>query len=85
MDSPFCFNENNTWISIDFLHSYFDSKEDFEAFTEEEGTDDCMDIDPEERLTDLEVLRLLQEITGLICNTTKTTLERNKTYLWCPE
>lgn len=60
----FYFSQNETWISKDFLDSYFDSKEDLDAFLGEEDTNDYMEADLKERLTDSEVLELLQEKLG---------------------
>lgn len=55
------FSKNMPWITTQFQDSYFDSKEDFQSFIDDENTDECMDINLHNNLTDHEALVLFQK------------------------
>lgn len=56
---PVYFNPVSTFISTDFLHLFFDTKKDFQAYLQEEDEEEYMDIQQSERIPDSKVDELL--------------------------
>ena len=59
-----CFGGNNSFVVVDFLPGFFETKRDFQAYLQGEDFDEFIDVDQNNRLTDTEVRELLKQQLG---------------------
>lgn len=59
-----CFGGNGSFVVVDFLPCFFETKKDFQTYLQGEDFEEFIDVDQDNRLTDSEVIELLKQQLG---------------------